>query len=521
MSEARELMKLLQQALTAGKPGGGGGDVSSSGTPSGLQQIGLNAMKRAGRRSAPLTLSDFGLETDVSMRVRIPGYQLPAGCKLRVKLGGAAGTPVVILGSYVVSKGNRILDRIAIKKTVNSTTEVDIVPAATGGHVHTLDAFTAFNNDGSTQTITLEARDSATWGQWQQIVPSKETFFLQDGGWYVTHRGQPIPVSGGGTGLATVPSGALLYGQGANPLATLALGSASQFLQSNGTNPIWVSMSGDGSLSAGVLTISQAGGAFALPGVISPSISADQNDWNPTSLSTASRIRVTATGALRNITGLQGGSNGRLMIIHNIGSLPVVLKHNATGSSTAGNCFSIGSDITLFTGDSVVLAYDGTDSRWRCAAKHVAVPYLLYQDQKATSTDGGTFTSGAWRTRTLNTEVHDDYGLGALASNQVTLQPGTYLFRGVATAIGVDRHQVKLYNATDATDIQLGTSEFTSSTDATVNTCSTVVGKFTITAAKAIELQHRCSTTRSTDGFGVGLTWGTNIFASLEFWRVP
>lgn len=210
------------------------------------------------------------------------------------------------------------------------------------------------------------------------------------------------------------------------------------------------------------------------------------------------------------------GSGQRMIksgFIHNRDSSPVVatVEIYATNGRKQAK-YTIPADRTLFYEDGNGWFLDGTTE--------VEKPYLLYQDQKATSTDGGTFTSGAWRTRTLNTEVHDAFGLGSLASNQVTLQPGTYTFRGVATAIGVDRHQTKLYNATDATDIQLGTSEFTSSTDATVNTCSTVTGKFTLTTAKALELQHRCSTTRSTDGFGVGLTWGTNIFASLEFWKV-
>lgn len=32
---------------------------------------------------------------------------------------------------------------------------------------------------------------------------------------------------------------------------------------------------------------------------------------------------------------------------------------------------------------------------------------VILQDQKAQNTDGGTFTSGAWRTRDLNTKVTD------------------------------------------------------------------------------------------------------------------
>lgn len=50
------------------------------------------------------------------------------------------------------------------------------------------------------------------------------------------------------------------------------------------------------------------------------------------------------------------------------------------------------------------------------------IPVAVIQDQKSSGTDGGTFTSGAWRTRTLNTTVLNTIGAGfSLSSNQFTL----------------------------------------------------------------------------------------------------
>src|SRR4249919_1187083 len=58
--------------------------------------------------------------------------------------------------------------------------------------------------------------------------------------------------------------------------------------------------------------ISKPEGAFALPGDISPSqITSNQNDYNPASLSTASTLRLNSD-ASRDITGLQGGADGRI-----------------------------------------------------------------------------------------------------------------------------------------------------------------------------------------------------------------
>src|SRR5690606_21247003 len=51
------------------------------------------------------------------------------------------------------------------------------------------------------------------------------------------------------------------------------------------------------------------------------------------------------------------------------------------------------------------------------------VAYL--KDVKPSGTAGGTFTSGSWQTRDLNT-IEGDSSFVSLASNQFTLQPGTY-----------------------------------------------------------------------------------------------
>lgn len=122
------------------------------------------------------------------------------------------------------------------------------------------------------------------------------------------------------------------------------------------------------SLTGGVLDSSGVvSGTFSLTGDISPSqITANQNDYNPTGLSTASVLRLN-TDASRDITGLQGGADGRLIVITNVGSFAMVLK-DESGSSTAANRFALAADITLATDQSVVLQYDSTSSRWRAVA---------------------------------------------------------------------------------------------------------------------------------------------------------
>ena len=113
-----------------------------------------------------------------------------------------------------------------------------------------------------------------------------------------------------------------------------------------------------------------AGGAFAgnlaFTADISPAqITANQNDYNPTDLTTASTLRL-STDASRNITGIAGGSDGRLLLIHNIGSFNVVLV-NASSLSADVNRFALSGDLTLGPSQGVILQYDSTSSRWRAS----------------------------------------------------------------------------------------------------------------------------------------------------------
>lgn len=149
-----------------------------------------------------------------------------------------------------------------------------------------------------------------------------------------------------------------------------------------------------------------------------------------------------------------------------------------------------------------------------------ASDYILIRDEKAAGTEGGGFTSGAWQTRTLNTEVSDAGSHATLAANQITLASGTYECRISCQALLVADHQARLYNVTDTATILEGTSE-QAPTGATASSRSVIVGRFVIGASKALEVQHRCSTTRATDGFGGAANFGEKeVYTVAEFWKV-
>lgn len=119
--------------------------------------------------------------------------------------------------------------------------------------------------------------------------------------------------------------------------------------------------------------ISSGGGSmpspFALPNDISPAaISSDQNDYNPTGLSTADVLRLSSTGQYL-ITGLQGGSDGRIITINNIGTNNIILINDSAFSSAANRFlfgYGVGGiDYNLSPNTSIMLQYDSTSQRWR------------------------------------------------------------------------------------------------------------------------------------------------------------
>ena len=126
---------------------------------------------------------------------------------------------------------------------------------------------------------------------------------------------------------------------------------------------------------------------------------------------------------------------------------------------------------------------------------------LHVRDEKTSGTPGGTFTNGAWRTRTLNTVVKNNITGASMASDQITLPVGTYRVEAYAPAWSVYAHTAKLRNITDSTDEIIGTPCHDG--EGGITLVSRVIGILTVTgSSKVFELQHRCVNTEATSGLG-------------------
>lgn len=113
-----------------------------------------------------------------------------------------------------------------------------------------------------------------------------------------------------------------------------------------------------------------------LEGVITPpQITASTNDYAPTGGSTASVWRISANNAW-NLTGISiGQTDGRILLLVNIGTLSIPMMNDAT--STAANRFytpgASSGAFRLAPKQQVLLRYDGTLQRWLFVSQGIGV----------------------------------------------------------------------------------------------------------------------------------------------------
>lgn len=148
-----------------------------------------------------------------------------------------------------------------------------------------------------------------------------------------------------------------------------------------------------------------------------------------------------------------------------------------------------------------------------------AYPMLIAQDQKAAGTDGGDCVFAAWRTRDLNTLTVNTITGAALSSNQITLPAGTYSIEWSAPATSVNNHQSIFVSTPTAVYVSTGTIEY-SNNSALMTTRSIGTAVFTLAGAQNFELQHRCETTNTVDGFGIAQGFTTEIYSIVKIWKI-
>ena len=116
---------------------------------------------------------------------------------------------------------------------------------------------------------------------------------------------------------------------------------------------------------------------LTVTGNVTPTaLAANTNNWNP-GITGIYQVRTSANtdGNINyNITGLDGGVNGQIVTIQNIGVGALILK-NRSADSSSENQFALPDDIRLDGEQSIQLYYDGNDTKWR-PLHSIDVPYF-------------------------------------------------------------------------------------------------------------------------------------------------
>lgn len=148
------------------------------------------------------------------------------------------------------------------------------------------------------------------------------------------------------------------------------------------------------------------------------------------------------------------------------------------------------------------------------------LPYVRVSDTKTSGTTGTTYTSGAFRTVTLNTEEQDVEGLCTVGSNVIqSLSAGNYAARivGRRPSINGGQGSVRLRNTSDSATL-LKWPSFSMQSDAGGVNSSTELtplifeGRFSIASAKNISLEIFLSSS--------GAQYATNDGESEVYWVV-
>jgi hypothetical protein len=141
------------------------------------------------------------------------------------------------------------------------------------------------------------------------------------------------------------------------------------------------------------------------------------------------------------------------------------------------------------------------------------IAYL--RDEKVSGLHGGDCTSGGWITRQLNT-MGGDTSFISLSGNRIFLEPGKYFIEASVPGFAVNAHQAKLKFIEGNLDVMFGSSAV-SLASAPTSSHSIISGEIVVTSASSFEIQQRCQTTKTINGLGQGVNFGTvEIYTQIK-----
>ncbi len=143
------------------------------------------------------------------------------------------------------------------------------------------------------------------------------------------------------------------------------------------------------------------------------------------------------------------------------------------------------------------------------------------QDQKASGTNGGTLTDGAWRTHDLNTVITNEIPGASLGSNKITFtEPGDYFGTGICPIFNSSVTQARMQDVANSVTLAQSVNQYNIGSTSTSN--MVVHFEFSVVDDPVeIEFQVQSVATSASTGFGIPANIGTTeVFADVRTFKV-
>jgi hypothetical protein len=313
-----------------------------------------------------------------------------------------------------------------------------------------------------------------------------------------------LPTSSGTSGQVLTSGGG-----GASAMTWTTVGGSGTVTSVALTVPSFLSISGSPITTSGTLAVTLSGTALPILNGGTGSTTATGSGsvvlQNTPTLTTpnigeATGTSVSVTGNVNSLTKSITGSTSGVITIQGQAVAGTYNFNLPTSSGTSGQVLTSGGGISgPMTWTSI-----NTKKVW------------IISDQKASGTNGGTFTNGVFQTRTLNTITSSQVNTEVtLSANIITITPGTYSIEATVPAYKVGNNVAQLFDSTNSIVIAFGTNATSATAD---NTTSNSIIKTTITVATTTNytIRHRCVTSATNTGFGIATGFGLETYTLVK-----
>jgi hypothetical protein len=231
-----------------------------------------------------------------------------------------------------------------------------------------------------------------------------------------------------------------------------------------------------------------------------------QMSFSGTGISSAS-VQVYKNGALHSLTYGIGANNGAFASVSD-----TVYLNGSTDYLEIYAASSVASTLLTDRGYFNIMKIGGVLT---------GAPYQSYA-QLAFDVNPNTATASVattWTPYPINVKKIDQDSIAALASNVVTLQPGSYQFKASAPFVGTGNSFVRLYNVTAGATISVSANTYAAAGSAAT---ASIAGTFVISSAAQVRLDYYTASAVA-DGLSVAAANGDSTVQTvgfLEFYRL-